>query len=139
MAKKKQTQEEDLPRQNRREQLLKRKHDEQMRQLRIGGGIVLGLIGLIIATALVVEFLVVPRQAVADIRGETITISQFQEMVKYQRAQLITGIENQYQDFLPEDPPDPAQAEQDALRFVQQFSEQQIQLLAFGYDHICCE
>ena len=137
MAKDKKTNEaEEQPRENRRERLLKRRQAEQMRQLKLGAWIVLGLIAVIIITGIVVEFIVVPNQAVADVGDGQVSLNEWQEMVKFQRAQLIAAVESQYEDFLgdAEDPTE--QQQQDALRFVQQFSGREIVLLAQQYEQL---
>ncbi len=107
-----------------------------MRRLRYAAAAVGGLIGLIVIAALVVEFLIVPRQAVAEVGSTTITLREWQEMVKYQRAQLIYAIERQFEDFVGEEPENREQAEGDALRLIQQFSGQQIGLLANGAEQL---
>lgn len=118
----------------RREMALQKKQADQMRRLRLGAMIVIGLIALIVAVGLIVEFVVVPRQAVAQINDETLTLREWQEMVRFQRAQLINTIDEQFDQLLDSEAADQEVARQDALRFVQQFSAQQINALTFGYE-----
>lgn len=115
---------------------LQKKQASQMRRLRLGAMIVIGLIALIVVVGLVVEFLVVPNQAVAQIGNESVTLREWQNVVQFQRAQLINSIEEQLEQFIDEEAPDQEQAREDALRFVQQFSGQQINILTFGYDQL---
>jgi hypothetical protein len=58
------------------------------------------IIAVIIAIALVVEFLIVPNQAVASVNGQNITVSEFRERVEFERARLsqeVNGIVGQLQ------------------------------------------
>ena len=98
--------------QQRRQELLERKQADQMRGLRYalyGAG---GLIGLIILTGLIFEFLVTPNRAVAEAGGTTITLAEWQDVVRYQRAQLINGIEDQYDLFIGIDESEDGEAEE---------------------------
>ena len=128
----------------RRRQLLENKQSDQMRVLKLAIYGVAGLIGLIIVTGLIFEFFVTPNQAVAEVGSTTITLDDWQEIVRYQRTQLVIGIEEQYDLFLgiggeteEEEAAEPTQEEKDqALRTVQQFSGQQIGLLTSGYEQL---
>ena len=48
--------------------------------------IVVSVIVVVLAIALVIEFFVTPGQAVASVNGETITVSEFQQEVRLERA-----------------------------------------------------
>lgn len=100
MAKKKeQTPEEVAQRQSRKEVLLARKQEQQMRRIRLGAYIVGGLLLLVLLVGLVNEFLIVPNRAVAVVNGEDISLSQWRDRVTYERAQRIVFLENQYEAF----------------------------------------
>lgn len=101
MAKKRedQTGREYLSRQSRKEILLARKQEQQLRQVRLGVYIVGGLLLLVLIVALVNEFFVVPNRAVAIVNGEEISLSDWRDRVTYERAQRITFLENQYTAF----------------------------------------
>lgn len=102
MAKKReeeQTGRERLSRQSRKEILLARKQEQQLRQVRLGVYIVGGLLLLILIVALVNEFFVVPNRAVAVVGGEEISLQEWSDRVTYERAQRITFLENQFVAF----------------------------------------
>lgn len=120
----------------RREMALEKKQANQMRRLRLGAMFVVGLIALIVIVGLIVEFVVTPNQAVAQIGNEEISLRDWQEMVRFQRAQLINSINEQYDQLLDTEAADQELAQQDALRFVQQFSAQQINALTFSYESL---
>jgi len=148
MAKKNQSEEQKQARealQERRRQLLENKHADKMRILRYSIYGVAGLIALIVIAGLVVEFFITPNQAVAEVGGEEITLQEWQDVVRYQRAQLIVAIEEQYDLFvgLGEETEDGEEAEEpdqetinQALRTIQQFSGQQIALLSTASDQL---
>ena len=104
-------------RRSRKEILLERKRQRQTREIRIAVGIVVALVVLVLVVAVVNEYYIRPRQPVAEVNGETVTLTEWQRRVRYQRAQLIIALENQLEAF------------QD-ISLVQQFSGQQISLLA---------
>ena len=60
---------ERLSRQSRKEILLARKQEQQMRQVRLGVYVVVGLLLLVLIVALVNEFFIVPNRAVAVVVG----------------------------------------------------------------------
>jgi len=129
--------------QERRRELLEKKHEGQTRILRYAVYGVVGLIGLIVLVGLIFEFLVTPNQAVAQVGDREITLAEWQEVVRYQRAQLVIGIEEQYDLFLgdavegeEEDPAAVAERQNQALRTIQQFSGQQIGLWTQGYEQL---
>jgi len=101
MAKKPQTPIKDdaQQRQSRKEILIARKHERQVRNLRIAGVVVIVLIGLVIAIALVNELVLTPDRAVATIGDRKITLREWQDRVVYERAQRIIFLENQLAAF----------------------------------------
>lgn len=52
----------------------------------LGTAIVVSVIVVVLAIALIIEFLVTPGQAVASVNGETITVREFQQEVRLERA-----------------------------------------------------
>ena len=60
----------------------------------IGTGVTIALVVLILVGATVLELLVTPNSAAARVAGETITIAQFQERARLERAILNTRINN---------------------------------------------
>lgn len=86
-------------RQNRREILKQRKLREQNRQVRIGVFIVGGLLLAIILIAVVSELIIQPSRPVAIVQGEEISLREWQERVRYERAQLIILLEDQLEAF----------------------------------------
>ncbi|HID54648.1 MAG TPA: hypothetical protein EYP41_21750 [Anaerolineae bacterium] len=99
MTKKKKVQETSEDRRTRKEILQARKHQKQMRQVWIGVGIVVGIIGLIIVFALVNEVFLAPNKPVAVVEDTEISLRDWQERVKFERAQRIILLENQLQAF----------------------------------------
>ena len=120
----------------RREMLLEQKASAD-RQLvtRIALGVV-GFLAIVLVVGLVVEYLIVPRQAVATVGNENITLGEWQTMVRYQRARVILGLEEQLSMFVDPEAENPAAAELQAIGFIQQFSGQQIGLLTNGYQFL---
>jgi hypothetical protein len=98
---KKETQrvQEERTRQTRKEILLARKHERQMKRVRLAVGAVLALLLLVIVIGLVHEYLIVPTRPVAVVNGENITLSDWQERVRYERAQRIIFLEEQLEAF----------------------------------------
>lgn len=64
------------------------------RRVLIGTGITVAIVVLILVAAVIVELFVTPNQVVASVNGETITIAQFQERVRLERALLNLQINN---------------------------------------------
>ncbi len=119
MAKKQRNQrdnQDDSRRRTRKEVLRERRDARQTRNVRIAVAAIVGLLVLVFLIAVVVEYMVRPRQPVATVNGADITLNEWQERVRFQRAQFILGLEDQLDAF------------QD-LALVQQFSQQQIALL----------
>lgn len=54
-----------------------------------GTTITVGVIIAVIAIALLIDQIIIPNQAVANVSGENITVSEFRERVKFERARLI--------------------------------------------------
>lgn len=121
MSKKRNVKAEESERQSRKEVLRARRQSEQSRQIRIVIAIVLGIILLVFGVALVNEYLLVPNQPVANVRGEEIALGDWQDRVRYQRAQFIINMEDQLESF-------------GDVGLVQQFNGQQIQLLQDGQE-----
>jgi hypothetical protein len=116
MAKKRRRSEVEEGRRSRKEVLRRRRHERQTRQIRLAVAGVVGLLVLVLVAAVVIEYVVRPNQAVATVNESTISLQDWQNRVRYQRAQFIIALENQLEAF------------QD-LGLVQQFSQQQISLL----------
>lgn len=104
-------------RRSRKEILIERKRQRQTREVRIAVAIVVVLVLLVLVVAVVNEYVLRPRQPVADVNGETIALTAWQDRVRYQRAQFIISLEDQLESF-------------GDVSLVQQFSGQQINLLA---------
>jgi hypothetical protein len=101
MAKKPQktTEDESQQRQSRKEMLIARKHERQLRNIRIAGITVAVLIGLVIVLALIMILFINPSRAVATVGDTSITLREWQERVKFERAQRIIYLENQLEAF----------------------------------------
>ncbi len=101
MAKKKKTEavSEEASRQSRKEVLLQRKHDDQMRQVKLGIFVVGGLILVVLIVALINEFVLVPGRSVATVSGEEISLDEWQDRVQYERAQRVVLLETQLVSF----------------------------------------
>lgn len=109
--------EDSSTRQSRKEVLISRKERDQNRQIRLAVFGILGLILAVIIAAVVAEFVIVPQQPVAVVNGEEISLTDFRDRVRYQRAQFIISLEDQLEAF------------NNDLGLVQQFSQQQMTLL----------
>ncbi|MEW5986585.1 MAG: SurA N-terminal domain-containing protein [Chloroflexota bacterium] len=96
---KKRNQQEEIQRQSRKEVLLARRRHEQSRQIRLGIIGVSALIAVVILVAIVNEYLIRPRQAVAVVNGEEVSVRAWQERVRYQRAQIIISVEDLSETF----------------------------------------
>jgi hypothetical protein len=96
MAKKKQEVEQSSEqRQSRKDVLRDRKHREQMRTIRIGVIIVIILLAAVILFALVNEYIISPQREVATVASDKITLQDWQNRVRYERAQRIMNLEDQ--------------------------------------------
>lgn len=99
MAKKQNRAEEEAQRRSRKEVLLARKQARQTRQIRLAAGGVATLLVLVFLVAIVNEFFIVPGQAVAVVNGSEISVGEWQDRVRYERAQRIILLENQLEAF----------------------------------------
>lgn len=86
-------------RQSRKEVLRARKQERQLRSIRLGAISVVALVALVLVIALINEFFIVPRQVVASVGEQEILLSDWQERVRYERAQRVIFLENQLQAF----------------------------------------
>lgn len=96
---KKNVQESEGGRRSRKEILLERKRERQLRRVRIAVGIVVGLLLLVAIVGIVNEFVLIPNRTVATVNGEEIALQEWQERVRFERAQRIVFLENQYDAF----------------------------------------
>lgn len=86
-------------RQSRKEILIARKQQRQLRGIRIAAIVIISLIAIVIAIAVVNELILTPQRAVATIGDQTITLRDWQNRVEYERAQRIVFLENQLEAF----------------------------------------
>lgn len=98
MAKDK-VQEREGGRRSRKEILLQRKRERQLRRIRIAVGIVVGLLLLVAIVGVVNELILIPNRTIATVNGEEINLEEWQERVRFERAQRIIFLENQYEAF----------------------------------------
>ncbi len=101
MAKKQQTTKESEAelRQSRKDLLIARKHERQLRNIRIAVAVIGVLIALVIGIALVNELFLTPNRAVATVGQTPISLRDWQERVKFERAQRVIFLENQLEAF----------------------------------------
>ncbi|MFT7585994.1 MAG: hypothetical protein ACI9EW_002423 [Cellvibrionaceae bacterium] len=123
-------------RQARREERFAKQQEKQIRTLRIVGAAVLGVLALIIIVGLIVEYVFAPRQAVATVNGTPIAMQDWQEQVRFQRAQLISSINDNYELFHDAEAEDQADARENTIRTLQQFFGQQMGALVQGHEQI---
>lgn len=117
MAKKRKQTEEEEKRQSRKEILLARKQQRQTRQIRIA---IIGIAVLLTAVLLIGfanELFIKPTSPVAIVEGEEVSMKEWRDRVRLQRAQLIIGLEDLAENFGQD------------IGQVQQFAGQQISLL----------
>lgn len=133
MAKRKEEEQIENARPSRREILRERREIQQKRQFQLIVGGIVGVLALIVLVGVVIEFIIVPGQTVAVVKEQEISMREWQEEVRYQRAQLIVSINEQFDLFYDEEAEDPTAAEAQAIQTVQQFSQQQISLLTVNY------
>jgi parvulin-like peptidyl-prolyl isomerase len=67
---------------------------EIQRRVLIGTGVTVAIVVLILVAAVVLELFITPNQVVASVNGETITVAQFQDRVRLERALLNLQINN---------------------------------------------
>ncbi len=75
----------------------KEREQELQRLLLLGVGIAGGIAVLIFVVAFVIDQLIVPRQEVARVNDEVITVAEFESRVRLERALLIEQINDGYQ------------------------------------------
>lgn len=117
MAKKKKEDIEEIQRQSRKEILVARKNERQTRQIRLAILSVVALLVLVLVIGMINELAIKPGSPVAVVNGTELPLKDWQDRVRFQRAQLIIGIE------------DLAEAFNQDIGQVQQFAGQQINLL----------
>ena len=86
-------------RQSRKEILIARKHERQLRNIRIAVIAIGALIALVIGVALVNELILTPGRAVATVGDTQVTLREWENRVKFERAQRILFLENQLEAF----------------------------------------
>ena len=86
-------------RQSRKEILIARKHERQLRNVRIAAVVVVALIVIVVAVALINELALTPNRAVATVGDRSIILRDWQQRVIYERAQRIIYLENQLEAF----------------------------------------
>ena len=101
MAKKSKTTSEDeaLQRQSRKEILIARKNERQLRNIRIAVITVAALIVLVLGIAAVNEFFLIPNRAVATVGDTEIPLRDWEARVRFERAQRIIFLDNQLNSF----------------------------------------
>jgi hypothetical protein len=117
MAKKRKQSIEEEQRQSRKEVLRARKDAQQNRQVRLAVIGIGALLGVVLLIGVVNELILKPNSPAVNVAGTEIPIKDWQERVRFQRAQLIVSIE------------DLAVALGQDIGQVQQFAGQQITLL----------
>jgi hypothetical protein len=90
---------EEQQRLSRKEILRARKQERQLRTIRLSALVVIVLIGVVLVIALINEYFIVPNQVVASVGEQEIALSEWQERVRYERAQRIIFLENQLEAF----------------------------------------
>lgn len=81
----------------RKEYLMSRKQQEQYRQARLAIGALVGVLVLILAIGAIVEFVVEPRQPAARVNEAEIALGDWQDRVRFERAQTISSIDALYE------------------------------------------
>lgn len=117
MAKKRKEPETEEQRRSRKEILLARRREKQTRQIRLAVGGIIALLVIVFGIGIVNELIIKPTQPVAAVNGVEISLADWRDRVRFQRAQLIIGIED-LEETVGGD-----------IGLVQQFAGQQINLL----------
>ena len=117
MAKKREQPDDGRQRQSRKEILIARRQERQNRQVMLAVLAIVVLIGIVILVGVVNEVLLKPSSPVASVNGNELSMREWQERVRIQRAQLIIGLEDLADNFSQD------------IGQVQQFAGQQISLL----------
>lgn len=117
MAKKRKQSIEEDQRQSRKEILLARKQERQTRQVRLAVIGIAALLGIVLLIGAVNEIILKPGSPVANVNGTEVALRDWQDRVRFQRAQLIISVEQLAEAFAQD------------IGQVQQFAGQQINLL----------
>lgn len=99
MAKRQETTTNDAQRQSRKDVLIARKHAQQTRQIRLGVAVVGGLLLLVVLAAIINELIIAPNRPVAIVNNQEISLREWQDRVRFERAQRIALLENQLEAF----------------------------------------
>ncbi len=83
-------------RQSRKHVLLNRKQQQQYQQIRLAVALVVGFLVLVLAVGLLIEYVILPPRPVATVNGETISLRQWQDRVRYERAWRVDRLKNAY-------------------------------------------
>lgn len=86
-------------RQSRKQVLVARKEREQKRVIYTGIAIVGGILAVVFIFGIVYELFITPNRAVAEVSGTQISLSDWQDRVRFERAQRIVLLENQLESF----------------------------------------
>jgi hypothetical protein len=97
MAKYKQVEQSTDARKTRRQLIEEQEAAAARRQIMKWVGLVIGIIGLVLIVAVVVELVIQPNQPVAIVNGQDITSREWEKQVRHQRAQLIGNIDDFYE------------------------------------------
>lgn len=82
-------------RQSRKEVLIARKNAKQQRQVRLIVGAVVALLVVVMAFGLIYEYLIAPSRPVVEVDDTAISLAEWQERVRLERAQYINLLESQ--------------------------------------------
>lgn len=99
MAKKANNVSESQQRQTRKAVLQARKEQQQKRGVYTAVAVVGGLLLVLFLVAVINELFISPNRPVAEVAGDTITLGEWQERVRFERAQRIVLLENQLESF----------------------------------------
>lgn len=86
-------------RQSRKEILIARKQERDLRNVRIAVGIIVGMIAVVAIVALINELIITPNRAVLTLGDSEVPLSEWQDRVRYERAQRVIFLENQLEAF----------------------------------------
>ncbi len=81
----------------RKEALRSRKASDEKKKFLMGVYAVVGLIAFILLVAIVNEFFIAPNRTVVTVADESISLSEWQDRVGYERTQRITYLEDLYE------------------------------------------
>ena len=94
MAKNNNVEQPESARLSRKDVLIARRDREQNRQVYTVVGIVVGFLLLVLLAGVINEYVIKPGQPAAVVNGETISLRDWQNRVRYQRAQLVISVED---------------------------------------------